>query len=197
MPADLTALSLNVTDIKQYTYCPRILYFTYTLPVPRPVTRKMDFGKDEHINLDLLERRRKVKRYGLGNGERVFHARLYSPRLGIEGKLDLHIMQERECFPVEFKHSGQVFFNHKIQLASYALLLEDAVRMPVRTGFLYLIPKNEVVPVPLTPELRDYVEETISSIRSNLAKAAWPRPTKYRGRCMECEYRRYCGDVPM
>lgn len=195
MSRNVLDMPLTVTDLKQYTFCPRIIYFTYVLPVPRPVTKKMDFGKEEHFQLDSLEKRRKVKRYGLENGERVFHSHLFSQKLGIDGKLDLHIIQERECYPVEFKHSGQMFFNHKIQLACYAMLLEDSLNRSVRTGFLYLIPKNEIIPVPLTMELRDYVRETIDAIRDTIEKSAWPKPTKYHHRCRECEYRRYCRDV--
>ena len=188
-------LVLKVTDLKQFTYCPRIVYLTYVLPVPRPLTAKMDFGKMEHLKLDSLEKRRKLKRYGLENGTRVFHMHLFSERLGLEGKLDLHIQQEREIYPIEFKHSSSVYFNHKVQLAAYACLIEEEMRKPVRTGFLYLIPKAEVVPVPITSGLREYVKDTLSNIRMMVAKAAWPRPTAQRHRCRECEYRRYCRDV--
>lgn len=186
---------LTVTDLKQYTYCPRILYFTYVLPVPRIPTKKMDFGKNEHLELDRLERRRKLKRYGLEEGERIFHAHLSSERLGLEGKLDLHIKQERQCYPVEFKHSQALHFNHKIQLGGYALLLEDHLKTPVHTGFVCLIPVEEIVPVPITFELRDYVNSTMEAIRRLIVSEALPRPTAQRHRCQECEYRRYCGDV--
>lgn len=190
-----SSLVLKVTDLKQFTYCPRIVYFTYVLPVPRPSTTKMDFGKLEHLELDRLEKRRKLKRYGLENGTRVFHMHLFSEKLGMEGKLDLHILREREVYPVEFKHSSAVHFNHKIQLAAYACLIEEEIRKLVRTGFLYLIPNGEIIPVPVTAELRTYVKDTLLNIRMMVAKAAWPRPTAQRHRCRECEYRRYCRDV--
>ncbi|MHB1653903.1 MAG: CRISPR-associated protein Cas4 [Desulfitobacteriaceae bacterium] len=195
MSQGLDRMPLTITDLKQFIYCPRILYLTYVMPVPRPTTAKMGFGKAEHLELDRLEKRRKLKRYGLEEGIRVFHAHLVSERLGLEGKLDLHIERERECYPIEFKHSTAIHFNHKVQLAGYAVLLEEEMKKPVRTGFVYLIPKSEIVPVPITPELRDYVHDTIQAIRHAIAKAAWPRPTAQRHRCRECEYRRYCQDV--
>ena len=52
---ETSKIALKVTDLKQFVYCPRILYFTYVLPIPHPVTRKMDFGKIEHLELDRLE----------------------------------------------------------------------------------------------------------------------------------------------
>lgn len=188
-------IPLTVTDLKQYAYCPRILYFTYVLPVPRMTTTKMDFGKNEHLELDRLERRRKLKRYGLEEGERVFHAHLSSRRWGLEGKLDLHIQQDRQCYPIEFKHSPALHFNHKIQLGGYVLLLEDQLKRPVHTGFVYLMPVGEIIPVQITQELRDYVRSTIEAIRKLILSEAWPRPTATRHRCRDCEYRRYCRDV--
>ena len=192
---EATEMVLKVTDLKQYVYCPRILYFTYVLPVPHPVTRKMDFGKIEHLKLDRLERRRKLKRYGLEQGERIFHTQFYSKRLGLQGKLDLHIQYEKENYPVEFKHSSKLQFNHKVQLAGYALLLEEKLGRPVRTGFLYLIPKEEIIPVQMTQDLRDYIHDTLKDIRRVVTKARWPKATTQRHRCRECEYRRYCQDI--
>lgn len=191
----LSQFPLKVTDLKQFVYCPRILYYTYVLPIPRPVTSKMEFGKQEHIELDHLEKRRKLSRYGLDSGERIFHAAFYSERLGIEGKLDLHIVKDKEIFPVEFKHSSDLFFNQKLQLAGYALLLEDTLKRPVRTGFLYLIPKKEIVVIPITQDLRDYVHKTINDIRTLILEQKYPRATNRRRRCIECEFKRYCKDV--
>ncbi len=188
-------LWLTVTDLKQYAYCPRILFLTYNMPVPRPLTPKMEFGKDGHYELDRLERRRKLVRYGLDEGERVFHTSLTSHKLGVEGKLDLHIETERECAPVEFKHSNDVHFNHKVQLGCYGMMLEETTGKPVRWGFIYLIPHNDVVPVQMTSELREYVHRTVDAIRIGITKGVWPRPTTFRHRCRECEYRRYCRDV--
>lgn len=186
---------LKVTDLKQFVYCPRIIYYTYVLPIPRPVTHKMDFGKFEHIELDRLEKRRKLVRYGLEEGKRVFHTALFSERLGLEGKLDLHIVKEKEYYPVEFKHSSGVYFNQKLQIAGYALLLEERMSRPVRDGFLYLIPKKEIVPIPITQDLRDYVHETLLDIRRLIHNQRYPKPTRQKNRCQECEFRRYCRDI--
>ena len=38
----------RVTDLKQYAYCPRIVYYTYIMPSVRPKTFKMDEGKAAH-----------------------------------------------------------------------------------------------------------------------------------------------------
>ena len=189
-------LKLRVTDIKQYIYCPRIIYYTYVCPVKPKITRKMTYGKETHLELDRLEKRRTFKRYRLKEGERLFHTRLYSPRLDLEGVLDMHITAGQEIFPVEFKHTSSLpSLNHKYQLAAYAMLLEEKYERTVRYGFLYLSLRNEIYPVDITPNCREFVKETIDNIRHLVSKEIMPPPVRKKGRCVDCEYRNFCRDV--
>ena len=100
-------MELRVGDVKQYFYCPRIIYYTYCLPVPRPVTHPMQVGATEHEVLSVLERRRSLKRYGLNDGERRFHVPFRASSLGLTGVLDMLIITGERAFPVEFKHTVQ------------------------------------------------------------------------------------------
>ncbi|MCL4441386.1 MAG: CRISPR-associated protein Cas4 [Firmicutes bacterium] len=189
-------LKLRVSDIKQFFYCQRIIYFTYVCPVDKKVTRKMDYGREDHLRLDGLEKRRTLKRYHLEEGERLFHQRLYSERLGLEGILDMCIYSGRSYFPVEFKFSPRGGgLNHKYQLLAYALLLEEAYGSAVRFGLLYLVPRQQVQEVPLTPDGRVFLIEALEDIRELVAREVMPPPAPVRGRCRDCEYRNFCGDV--
>ena len=102
---DETGLLLNASDLRQYVYCPRIVYFRYCVPVRPPPTYKMVEGKLQHEQVEELEHRRSLRAYGLSDGERVFDVRLRSDRLGISGVLDLVIVRRHEVIPVEFKHA--------------------------------------------------------------------------------------------
>ena len=42
---------LEVTDLKQYTYCPRIVFYRYCLPRVRPITYSMEEGIRCHEEL--------------------------------------------------------------------------------------------------------------------------------------------------
>ena len=50
-------LFFTVTDLKQYFYCPRVVYYTYCLPLLRPTTYKMEAGAVAHEEVGDLERR--------------------------------------------------------------------------------------------------------------------------------------------
>jgi CRISPR-associated exonuclease Cas4 len=190
-------IQLTVTDVKQFLYCPRIVYFTYSLPVKGPVTYKMEEGKLQHERTADLEERRSLRAYGLEKGERHFSVGLYSERLGLSGLLDMVILTSAgEPIPVEFKHSdAKLGLNHKYQLTAYALLVEDRWGTPVRRAFIYFIPLKRARETSITPNMRRFVQKTLDEIRDMIATEAMPEPTRHRGRCVDCEYRNFCGDL--
>ena len=166
------------------------------MPVERKATVKMDRGKDEEFRLDALDKRRTLRRYQLGSGERRFHVWLESPRLGLSGKLDLLILSPRGYFPVDFKYTRhRPQRNHLTQLAGYALLVEERFQTQVEAGFIYLAPAQEVVEVPLTRRLKEQTRRLLSEIRAMIREGILPPPTPVRNRCEECEFKNYCGDI--
>ncbi len=38
---------IRVNDIKQYFYCPRVVFYQYSMPVEKKNTRKMELGRAE------------------------------------------------------------------------------------------------------------------------------------------------------
>lgn len=187
---------LTVTDLKQWAYCPRIPFYTYVMPVDHVRTYKMQRGKAVQGALEALERRRGLREYGLAEGERRFGTVLHSKQLALAGKLDLLIVTPQACFPVEIKDTeGGVRANHRIQIAAYALLVEEAFRKPVPEAFVYLAPTDEVVAVPVNPESRGRVLDSLNEMRMMIAEERFPDPTPVRSRCTACEYQNYCGDI--
>lgn len=189
-------LELRVSDLKQYAYCPRIVYYQYVMPVDRTPTYKMAHGKEAQVSLEGLERRRTLKAYELESGERIFNLWLRSERLGLSGKLDLLIRTEHGYYPVDFKYTeGGARHNHLLQLAAYALLVEERYRVTVERGFVYLIPLKDVVECEITEALKHEVLENLQQIREMVHREAMPLPTPVRARCQDCEYCNYCGDI--
>lgn len=187
---------LTVSDVKQFLYCPRIIYYRYVMPVEHHVTFKMEEGKSEHVRLERLERRRTLRRYRLDEGERRFGVPLSSQRLGISGILDMLVISPVGRFPVEVKMTtGGPAIGHKYQLVTYAMLVEDAFRCSVRAGFLYLIPGAQVVEVPVTDVERRFVRQLLTTMRRLIGAGRLPQVRHGTARCRECEYLRYCADV--
>jgi len=189
-------IELRVNDLKQFAYCPRIVYYQYILPVERVPTYKMEHGKTAQIDVEALEKRRKLRAYGLERGERLFNLWLRSARLGLSGRLDLLIRTQTGCFPVDFKYTEEPpRRNHLLQLAGYALLVEEHFGVSVTTGFLYLIPKKDVAVIDLPGKAKDEVLAMLETMREMVRRESLPEPTPVRSRCQDCEYQNYCADI--
>lgn len=194
--------TFEVTDLKQWAYCPRVVYYRYCLPDVRPVTKLMETGIVGHRDEGDREERRSLRAYGLSEGERSFDVALHSERLGLRGRLDLAIAVPGRAVPgaeavvVEYKDSERAAGPHfKLQLAAYALLLEEAWGLPVRRGFLYAIPTRQVEALLITAALRRKVAQVLSDLRAAVVGERMPEVPGSRRPCVSCEFRRFCNDV--
>jgi CRISPR-associated exonuclease Cas4 len=187
---------LTVTDVRQYFYCPRIVFYRLCQPLRRPMTYKMREGKLAQDRTADLEHERSLHAYGLAAGERHFNVSLRSEELGVQGIVDMVIVTAEEAIPVEFKNTTQPpARNHTYQIAAYALLVEERWGLRVRRGFVYRMPLKEATEIRLTPSHRSAVRGALTAMRRMVAREEQPEPTERLERCRECEYRCFCGDV--
>jgi CRISPR-associated exonuclease Cas4 len=189
-------LELTVSDLKQWTYCPRIPYYRHVMPVAFVPTFKMERGRDVEAAVAAMEKRRGFRRYRLERGERRFNVWLHSEALSLAGKLDLLIVRDDACYPVDFKDTdGGVRYNHRVQLAAYALLVEQSFNRPAHLAFVYLIPSRQLVAVDVGAKERAVVVRAMAELRRLVAEEITPDPTPVRARCIACEFRNYCADI--
>jgi len=195
---EISAASLPFTasDVKQFVYCPRIVYFRYVLPVPTLPTYKMMVGGEAHKETNKREKRRTTRRYQLREGVRLYHQFFKSDRLGLSGKLDL-LIEDSGCFyPVEYKNStGEPGLHHRYQLTAYALLVEDAKNTVVRKGFIYMLEDDIVYQLEISDGRKRFLKGLLNSMRDMILSERMPRPTPFLERCMECEFKLYCADT--
>lgn len=194
----------TVTDLKQYGYCPRIVYYHHCLPAVRPETYKMAAGREEGNAEEQRQLRRSLRPYGLRSGVCHLDVVLTSERLGLSGRVDLVIdtqdnpTQTRELIPVDFKLSPErMGENLRLQIVTYGTLLQEQWAAPSRRGYIYFIPARRAVRVDFTPELRARLEAALVVMRDIVAAERMPEPppTHARARCAVCEFRLFCNDV--
>lgn len=195
-------MMFRVTDLKQYIYCPRIVFYHHCWPDVRPVTYKMEAGIAAQAEEESRAARRSLRVYGLKRGVCRSQVYLESERLGLKGQVDLLIETddnprgEPELIPVDYKLSGrQVGLHFKLQLAAYGLLLQEQYDLPANRGFVYAIPRRRAVEVEFTPTLRTRLAQALVEMKEISQKEFMPPPTNRRARCEVCEFRRFCNDV--
>ncbi|MDY6877149.1 MAG: CRISPR-associated protein Cas4 [Chloroflexota bacterium] len=193
-------LIFTVTDLKQYTYCPRIVFYTYCLPLLRPTTFKMEAGIRAHERAGRREQRRTLAAYGLEEGKRHFDVWVESSILGLRGRIDMVIEvgagEEREWIPVEYKQTRRQTGSHiRRQLAAYGMMLEETRGGRVHRGFVYSLLTRKTEEITLTERLRRGVREVVAAMREMVEQETMPGPPRSRRPCVNCEFRRFCNDV--
>ncbi|NLF01735.1 MAG: CRISPR-associated protein Cas4 [Anaerolineales bacterium] len=190
----------TVTDLKQYAYCPRVVFYTYCLPLVRPTTYKMDAGAAAHEKAEALERRRTLAAYGLEAAQRHFDVAVASEQLGLNGRIDMVLEvgegAEREWIPVDYKQTTRPTGRHiRRQLTAYAMMLEETWGGIARRGFVYSLMTRKAEELTLIGRARDDVRTVVAAMREMVEREVMPDPPDSRRPCLNCEFRRFCNDV--
>lgn len=189
-------IELRPTDLRQYDYCPRVVFYDHCTPFGRRETPKMSYGKEAHDLERLLEQRRSLQRYGLHQGQRVFNLALVSESLNLSGSCDVAVVTPEAVFPVEFKTTTQKpSKGHELQMCAYALLLEEHYALPCPRGFWHGIGTGHTFAVTFDDKIRYKTLKIIQTIATFIRRETMPPPTSRRSKCEDCELRNFCGDI--
>jgi CRISPR-associated exonuclease Cas4 len=189
--SDLVTISL----LKQYTYCPRVVYYETCTPGIRPRTYKMQAGSDAHERERTRAARRTLIAYQVPEGERRFDVRILSHTLNLSGLIDEVVITPDEAIVVDYKMAGWIGDNHLMQIGAYAMLAEEAFQLPVHRGFIYLMNVRRFETVPIDERLRNSVMETLQNIQHIRLHEYMPPPVDQPNKCASCEFRRFCNDI--
>lgn len=189
---------LRVSDLRQWLYCPRKVWWTYVCPVQKTVTYKMRLGLLKEHRLQRLQKRRSWRSFGFQRqkGTMECNVPVYSARLQLSGRLDLLLKLRSSLFPVEIKFTrGPVQLGSRLQLAGYALLLEETTGFVVTQGYVVHLPEDTVDRIPIDGPLRELALRTIAAMRNMILRERIPPPTPILAKCADCECRLFCRDV--
>ncbi len=192
---ELGAELVTISLLKQYTYCPRVVYYETCTPGVRPRTYKMDAGEEAHERERSRAARRTLTAYQVPEGERRFDVRLRSAKLGLSGIVDELVLTPDEAIVVDYKLAERTSANHLIQLGAYGMMVEEAFNLPARRGFIYLLKPGRFESVSIDESLRNSVMATLEAIERIRRYEYMPPPVDQPSKCESCEFRRFCNDV--
>lgn len=177
---------IDVSDIVQYLYCPRKVYFHRVagITLTRP---KMEVGREFHDRIeDSLRHRPDLL---------SCNVYLESKRYGIKGKVDAIIERDGEYIPVDIKYSKfrHVFYQWKMQLVAYAVLIEENFDCTVKRGYIYFPEIRKFVEVEISPTDKRRLFEIIKQVEGVIKQGVFPRATKSK-KCHYCEMYKFCFD---
>ncbi len=193
---DVDESFLTPTDVKQFIFCPRVVYFTRVMNIRPILGSQQPAAKKEHAHIARLEKQRTTmlrQRFPFTIVERKFEVFLRSERLRVHGRADMLVMTDtNEIIPVEFKtmasNEGHGRLDHKYQLAVIALLVEDNCETIVRRGYLHYIKDEQTVEIVLSEGVKRRAQTYLKRIEEMIRTERVPAPRR------ECTHERVgCG----
>lgn len=184
---------ITASDVKRYAFCPKIIYFTHVLHLEERVTEAMEYGSELHKEpfiLPIISKVKPVKVYE--------NLRIVSDRFRVVGVPDyILVTRFNEYVPVEVKWAeeaprGGVKKDHKLQIAVYALLIDDMFKTNVKRGYIYYVRSNKFLEVYIPHSLKVEVLKVIGKIYEIIEKEVEPKVKVPQSRCESCGWRVYC-----
>ena len=182
----------TVVDLKRYAYCPRIIFITSVLHLEERESEAMEMGAEKHDASFITPLLVKLR------ASRVLRGlELESVKLCLAGKLDyLVVTENQELVPIEVKWSdsigGKAKWDHRVQLAAYALLIEEVLGFTVKRGYVYYLRDRRLAEVLLDEGIRRIVKRILKSMHEMVLEERDPGVKAPLSRCINCGYRPYC-----
>lgn len=182
---------ISVLQIRDYAYCPRVVYFRNVLHIEERLTEAMLYGREKHEEFSLAPLIPKLKPVKI-----IENVELISHRLRIKGKVDIIIITRyNEYIPVEIKWSelekGMARRQHKAQIIAYALLIEDNFNTTVKRGLIYYSRSKKFSNIIITESDKRLIKNYIVKIYE-IYKERIPKDSQNSTQCKDCGYNRYC-----
>ena len=183
---------LTATDIKHYAYCPVIVYITHVLGLSERETEYMEYAKEIHEEQPIAPAIRKYRAV-----KAVRKPLLVSKKLRLVGKPDyILITRIGEHIPFEIKwaepaRGGRAKKDHALQMAAYALLIEEKTGKTVKRGAIYYLrPQGSLIQVNISYDLKLRARKAIRDAWRIVQTGTPPNPK--RRHCGHCNYKPYC-----
>ncbi len=188
---------INVSDVIEYLFCPRFIYFIYCLCIPQHEEKRYKVLKGRELHEIKKKINKNYLRKKLNCVKKEDSIYLSSEKYHIKGEVDqVLFLEDGTAAPFDYKFAEfkkTTYRTHKFQSILYGLMIKEVYNTEVNRGFVcYIRSNNQVKEV----KFRDYDFEKairmINEILTIIQKGFYPKKTSYNMRCVDCCYRRIC-----
>ncbi len=119
-----------------------------------------------------------------------------SEKLQLKGIIDRIEIHKNSYVPIELKTGKMpkegVWPGHRIQIAAYAMLIEENFSTNVKEGFIRYLDTNETRQIAINPFMKDEIIGLIKEIQELLKASEIPNYCENRNKCTNCGLRSTC-----
>lgn len=192
-----STLMITPSEVIEYLYCPRFIYFMNCLNIPQREELRYKVIKGRKIHERRGKENREYLRKKIGCVSKAISVYLASPKIRVRGIVDEVLeFADGSMAPLDYKYSEyteHTFMTHKIQSILYAMLIEEIYKQPVKKGFICYVKEGTTLKeITYAPKDFDETKLLISEIFDIISLGFYPKKTKSRMRCIDCCYKNIC-----
>ena len=191
---NLNTYKLPIHLIRQYLFCPRVVYFLEVLNIPKvsPIWVKEEA---HHKKQTELFKRRTLSRFGLIDAEFKNNVTLSGDDLNFYGICDGLIVSQTHIYPVEIKlHGDKPTKAQRMQLIAYGILAEKKFAKTFDLGFVLYEKNGKTVPIKVSENDKQEVITKVNEIIEMILVGKLPYSSADDEKCTQCEFENYCND---
>lgn len=192
-----TGIHVTPSEVIEYLYCPRFIYFMDYLKIPQHEERryKVIVGREMHnikakVNKDYVRKK-------IGCIKKEIDVDLISSKLRLRGVVDeVLTLKDGTMVPLDYKFakfSNYTYRTHRYQSALYGLLIKENYNREVNRGYVcYIRSKNLLKEIPFDDKVFNQASKYVDDVIDIVKNGYFPERTSYSRRCIDCTYRNIC-----
>lgn len=184
---------LTATDLMNYLYDPRIIYFVHVMKIPQATTTKELEGRKKYEEFKKKSKRNKIIRE-LPRLPKLYNIYLVSETNKFATKLDCVAFNEvkNEAYPIQVKYGTKprvLYRSQKFQIVMEAMLVEEKIGYKVPFGFVKFLKSGDFVKVWITEKSKNELLQIFREIESIIREEKLPKATPYKKKIIDSCYR--------
>lgn len=186
---------IPINLIRQYKFCPRIVYYSLLTNIKPIYPRQVSLGSDYHELQEQMLKSRKFKKFHIDFEEIISDKYFEKEALNICGKVDLAFLCKDEIIPCEFKHiDKKPSYSHILQLVGYGIILEKEYEKDFKNAFIIYGNNMKFHKIEITQKYKKDFFDVIKNIEQILKDDLLPNSSANESKCLQCEYLNFCDD---
>jgi len=186
---------IPINLIRQYHFCPRIVYFSLLTNIKPIYPRHVSLGVDYHKLQEKLSKNRRFIKLHISYNEILQEKYIEDEKLDICGKVDLAFISDNEVIPCEFKNiASKPSHSHILQLYGYGILLQNEYNKKLSQGFIFHSNNLKLNHIQFNKKIKKDFFKTINNIKQIVSTNILPNSSANENKCGQCEYLNFCDD---
>ena len=192
-----TTPMITPTEVIEYIYCPRFIYFMNVLMIPQNEDKRFKVLKGREIHRKRTTQNREYLRKKIGAVSREIDVYLASPSLRIRGRVDeVLTLEDGTLAPLDYKYTPfreKVFKTHRIQIVLYGLLAQECYNGKVQRGYVaYVRGGSKLLEISIDNKSKKEALNIVEEIFNIIQNGYLPKRTSTKIRCFDCCYKNIC-----